>query len=281
MAATLLAIALAACGGGDDDGTVTIRGDAPGLDTLGFRADSLLGLVDRSALVLDSMKAAMRAELDRAAMEPLGAPVSASGDGTLALPGDAASAANAATDAASAIDAERDARRATIAASALSAGREMSERARERGDSMARANAQRLAGDASRDRMRTDTLRGVLAFQGEAPARAVVLQVGGTTVALSGMATTGLSRLVGTEVVVRGMTTSPRDIVVADYIVRAANGAPAYDGTLLDDGQLRLTDGSGVLRVPVPPALQGLQGARVWIAVKNGAATSYGLVGRR
>jgi hypothetical protein len=278
MAVALLVTALAACGGGDDDGTVTIRGDTPGLDTLGFRADSLLGLADRSALVLDSVKAAMRAELDRAALEPLGAPVSASGDGTLALPGDVA---DAATDAASAIDAERDARQATIVASALSAGREMSERARARGDSMARANALRLAGDVSRDRMRSDTLRGILAFQGEAPARAVVLQVGSNTVALSGMATTGLSRLVGTEVVVRGMTTSPRDIVVADYIVRAANGTPAYDGTLLDDGQLRLTDGSGVLRVPVPPALQGLRGARVWIAVKNGAATSYGLVGRR
>lgn len=259
----LLAAVLTACV--SDDSTVTIKGDVPGLDSLGLRGDSLLALADRSALLLDSMKVAMRAQLAGAELPP----VADSGHGALSRPGDDRSAS------------ERETRSAAIAASALSAGNAMSQRAQERGDSMARAIAQRFAGSANKDRARADTVRGVLAFQGEEPARSVVLQVGNTTVALSGMATTGLARLVGTEVVVRGMNISPRDIVVSDYIVRGAQGLPAYDGTLLDDGTLRLTDGSGVLRVPLPAALQGVSGVRVWVAVKDGVAASYGLVGRR
>ncbi|MCE2899928.1 MAG: hypothetical protein ACK6DP_05925 [Gemmatimonas sp.] len=275
VASAWVVMMLTACRPGDD-GTVTIRGDVPGLDTLGYRADSLLGAADRSALVLDSMRAAMRAELAKAAQEPLAGParpsVTASGNGTLAMAGDSA---------ASAAEAEREARRATMAASALSAGNAMSRRALERGDSMARAIARRMTSDERKNRTRGDTLRGVLTFEGDEPAKAVVLRTGGATVALSGMATTGLSRLVGAEVVVRGLAVSPRDIVVADYLVRAVNGTPVFDGTLLDGGMLRLTDGSGVHRVPLPPALDGLQGARVWIAVRDGAVTAYGLVGRR
>lgn len=264
--ATVLACVSSACATGDN--TVTISGDVPGLDTIGLRGDSLLALADQSVRVIDSMKAAVRAELARTESPT----VSESGDGRLTLPGD--EGAGESREA-------RDVRNAAIAASALSAGNAMSQRAQARGDSMARAIAQRLVGDGNTDRTRGDTLRGVLAFQGEEPARAVVLRVGSVMVSLSGMATSGLSRLVGTEVVVRGVKVTPGDIVVADYIVRAADGVPAYDGVLGEEGDLRMTDGSGIKRVPLPEALRGVKGARVWIAVKNGAPTAYGLVGRR
>ncbi|HEY0931917.1 MAG TPA: hypothetical protein VGE27_18485, partial [Gemmatimonas sp.] len=116
---------------------------------------------------------------------------------------------------------------------------------------------------------------------GTEPARQVVLQTAEATVALSGMATTGMSRLVGKEVVVRGVKVTPRDIVVSDYIVRAVDGVPAFDGVLDAEGALRLTDGSGVRRLTVPAPLRAYVGARVWIAMRDGAAVNYGIVSAR
>ena len=140
------------------------------------------------------------------------------------------------------------------------AGNEMSRRAQARGDSMARAIAAQLAG-ASNGRSKGDSVRGVLTLVGTEPARQVVLRNGDTNIALSGMATTGLSKLVGTEVVVHGVQITPRDVVVNEYIVRSANGVPAYDGTLDENGVLRLTDGGGTKRVPLftSSAITGLR----------------------
>ncbi len=261
MLVTLLTGALAAC---DRGSSVTVSGDIPGLDTLGYRGDSLLAQADRGpADLLDSM----RLQKERMAA------ASGSEAGTIASPaaaleGDEVGAPTTAPD-----------------AGEPTAGQAMSRRAQARGDSMARAIAQRLAGgtDVS-GRTRGDSVRGIVTMIGTEPARQVVLRADGNNIALSGMATTGLNRLVGTEVMVRGVKITPRDIVVSDYIVRASNGVPAFDGTLEDGGTLRLTDGSGRKRLSaMPSALRSMVGARVWVAIKDGstAADSYGIIGRR
>ena len=126
-----------------------------------------------------------------------------------------------------------------------------------------------------------DSARGVLIWQGSEPARTIVLRTTDGTLTLSGMATTGLSKIVGSEVVVRGVRVSPRDVVVADYYVRAADGVPAFDGVILEDGSLRMSDGSGIKRVPLPGSIQGLTGARVWVAPKDGKPLAYGLIQTR
>jgi hypothetical protein len=242
--------------------TVAVSGNVEGLDSLGHRADSLLAEVGRTDQVLDSIRVAAREEMERNATIAV---TSGSGDGTLAT-ANLARAANAKPEA---------------SMNALSSGAIMSQRAQARGDSMARAYAKQFAQASGGSRARSDSARGVLTFVGAEPARQVMLRAGDTMISLSGMATTGLSRLVGTEVVVHGVRISPRDIVISDYVVRSNAGVPAYDGIVEADGTLRLTDGSGARRVPLPAAMRDMIGTRVWVAVKNGAATSYGLVPRR
>lgn len=241
-ARVLLLCAAAAC---KRDTSVTVSGDIPGLDTLGYRGDSLL------------------AQAERGPAELINAGIVASGIRVDTIASGASRAGELAT----------------------TAGQAMSLRAQARGDSMARAIAQRLAGGGDLSgRTRGDSVRGVVTLVGAEPARQVVLRVDGNNVALSGMATSGLGRLAGTEVMVRGVKITPRDIVVSDYLVRASAGVPAWDGTLDEDGALRLTDGSGRKRLPsVPSALRGMVGARVWVAYKPGSATadSYGIISRR
>ncbi|WP_337172255.1 hypothetical protein [Gemmatimonas aurantiaca] len=257
----VLAVALlGGCSGGD--GSVTVKGDVAGLDSLAHRGDSLIAMADRGPRVsLDSLRAAMDAELRRSGVSV----ATGSGDGVL-VGGSLAPSAAA---------------EAPAAAPMSSTGAEMSRRAQARGDSIARAVAARLVGAGDANRSRSDSLRGVLAYQGKEPARQVVLQTPEATVTLSGMATSGMSRLVGKEVVIHGLKVTPRDIVVSDYVVRAADGVPAVDGVLDAEGVLRLTDGSGVRRVPVPQALRPFAGARVWIALRDGVPVNYGVIGRR
>lgn len=262
LAGALLAAASAGCGEGS--GTVTIKGDIDGLDTLALRGDSLIAAAERAPQTIDSLRQAAKAELEKAR---LAAELKSS-----ALGGKAGSAGAAINTAA--VD-------SAVARVAMSPGNEMSRRAQARGDSMARAFAARVSGANTGSRTRGDTVRGVLVRQGVEPARTVMLQVGETLVSLSGMATTGMAKLAGTEVVVRGVRISPRDIVVADFFVRANNGVPAYDGVIEANGALRLTDGSGNKRVPLPSTLRGLTGARVWVAVRDGKPTGYGLIAQR
>lgn len=260
---------LTACGG-LSDGSVTVKGDVEGLDTLALRGDSLLAQAERTPEMLDSMRRAAQEEIARALRDSLGGPLSGgTGGAARVAKGPALTAADSAVQ------------RAALTVS-QSAGSAMSRRAQARGDSMARAFAAQLAGTKTgADRARSDTLRGQLVWQGEEPARVVVLRTGTTMTSLSGMATTGMSKLVGSEVVVRGVRLTPRDVVVSDYFVRAADGVPAYDGTLLPDGSLRLTDGSGIKRVPLPTALQGLSGTRVWVAVQDGKPFAFGVIPTR
>jgi hypothetical protein len=261
----MITATLLACGGGGDE--VRISGDVAGLDTLALRGDSLIAEAERFPSMLDSLRLASQDELKR----QLGESLSVIDPGK--RPAQRGSSAGTLGNAAAT---ER------ALASIGNAGGAMSRRAQARGDSMARAFAARLTGAGTgADRARADTLRGQLIWQGVEPARTVVLRVPDGNVSLSGMATTGMSKLVGSEVVVRGVRVSPRDVVVSDFFVRAADGVPAFDGTIQPDGALRLTDGSGVKRVPLPASMEGLVGARVWVALKDGRPIAYGLIQNR
>ena len=247
--------------GASDDGTVVISGDVEGLDTIGFRGDSLIAQAGRLALGVDS-PVVLRGE-DSVSV---GVPVPDSVDPNARM---------ARTAAASGMRAPGD--------------NPMSRRAMARGDSMAKAAAARLVGRGDAEtRARGDTVRGVVTVVGTPPAVQAKLRTSsGALVSLSGMASSGLPRLAGAELVVRGVKVSPRDVVVTDYLVRGMNGMPAYDGTLEGSGggwSLVLTDGSGRKRLDaVPPSLQSAAGARVWVAMREGssAPAAFGLVGRR
>ena len=163
----------------------------------------------------------------------------------------------------------------------------MTARAVARGDSMARAQAVRYAGGANGGKgPRGDTLRGVLTLVGSEPARQVVLRTPTSTapVSLSGMVTSGLTRLAGTEIVVRGVKITPRDWVVTTYLVRAMNGIPAWDGVLEESSgswSLRLTETGLSKRITsAPAALKASVGLRVWVTLNAGSSTplAYGVI---
>lgn len=252
-AAAMLLLTAGACRAVGDDGTVVLSGDIPGLDSIALRADSLLA-PSRDQFVLDSLRRETDLQMRRA-MD----------SGTVAGTIDPAFPAS------------------------TGSGGTITARAHARGDSMARAEARGIiAGSDAVARARRDTVRGVVALIGDATAPQLVLhqREGDIDIALSGMATTGMSRLVGTEIMVRGFKVAPRDVVVSDYVVRAVNGVPAFDGILDQvDGAwgLTLTDGTGRKRLPVvPPMLRSLPGLRVWVSLRAGTDTpdGYGLIRR-
>lgn len=251
------AVLLVACASGDEG--VSISGDVEGLDTLALRGDSLIAQADRP-LTLESLQftAAQRDSAGR-------------------------------LDSTRTSQTTRDSRAGSldVAVAAAIGVNPMTLRAQARGDSMARAGAQRLVGNRTNSgRSGGDTARGVVTLTGVEPARQAALKSGDALIALSGMATRGLTRLEGLEITIRGIKVTPRDLVVTDYIVRSSAGVPAFDGRLEEAAggwALRLTDGSGRKRIPSLPApLRGLRGARVWIAMRDGAApAAYGLVADR
>ncbi|HYW32522.1 MAG TPA: hypothetical protein VE869_13560, partial [Gemmatimonas sp.] len=163
----------------------------------------------------------------------------------------------------------------------------LSKRAQARGDSMAKAEARRLyAPVEGTTRSRGDTVRGVIALVGTSPAQQAMLRdARGAMITLSGMATSGLVELEGAEVVVRGVKVTGRDVVVADYFVRAVDGVPSVDGRLEEAGggwTVTLSDGSGRQRLASTPArLRALAGSRVWISLRDGVPQAFGPVGRR
>lgn len=253
----LLLLAAAACAKSDDK--VSISGDVAGLDTLALRGDSLIAEANRP-LRFDSLT-------------PVAGGATAAA-GTRAAAGDSSVAGGSRAGSLAPVD------------PAMLGANEMSRRAIARGDSMAKAAAQQLVGGlASGGRAAGDTLRGVVIVLGDAPARRAALRVGEVVMSLSGMATRDLARLDGKDVMIRGIKVAPRDIVVSEFIVRGAAGAPVYDGRLEQaDGawRLALSDGTGQKRItPMPSALRGFEGARVWIAMRDGAPPSaYGIVSR-
>ena len=252
-----LLLLLCAVGACDRPNTVTISGDVPGLDTLASLGDSLLARAARGEVgLIDPDTVANGAT----GVRPTGVRANGIRVDTSANGGSRAGEP------------------------AKTVGQAISIREQASRDSMARDIAERLAGSDLAVRTRADSVRGVVTLVGAAPTRQVVLRVAGNDVSVSGMATSGLGRLAGTEVMVRGVKVTPRDIVVSDYLVRASDGVPAWDGTLDEGGGLRLTDGSGYKLLPsVPAALRSMVGARVWVAFTPGSATvdSYGLIRRR
>lgn len=162
-------------------------------------------------------------------------------------------------------------------------------RAEELGDSIARARANELV-QQTRTEVKIDTVRGEVRLEGSGPSGRPILMAdkGRTKIALTGMGTDGLSQIVGSEVVVRGMLASPHDIVVSGYSVRAVNGIPAIDGRLvqpLSGGwAIEMSDRSGTRKLTtVPQALTAFEGGRVWIAEEpgKGGAQLYGIISRR
>jgi hypothetical protein len=163
----------------------------------------------------------------------------------------------------------------------------MTERAIARGDSIARADANRALGR-SGAASAADSMIGTIEIQGVAPrARAVLKTPSRSIVSLSGIATEGLTELGGAGIVARGLKVSPLDLVVKNFLVRTMKGQPAFDGHLLENKgtwSLALTDGSGMKRLTdVPGVLQGAVGARIWITVAPGTSTpsTYGIITRR
>lgn len=249
-----LLLALVSC---KRDEGVTVSGNVAGLDTLAYFGDSLLARANRGA-GMDSLQTNL-------------------------------ATARTASDGATGVVAAGDSRGGALdnVTPPTPAGNPMSLRAQARGDSMARAAAQRLVGTrGSGASAGGDTVRGIVTLTGVEPARQASLKSGDAMFALSGMATRALPRLEGLDIVIRGIRVSPRDMVVSDFIVRASRGVPAFDGRLEESNgawTLRLTDGSGRKRLgSLPSSLRGLSGARVWIAMSDGAApASYGVIGER
>lgn len=125
-----------------------------------------------------------------------------------------------------------------------------------------------------------DTVRGVLRRIGADPlAQWVLTPAAGAAVIVEGPLVSSLEALDGLEVVVGGTLSStaragagatPLRVFVGErYLVRAAEGRAALDGTVVRQGDvfaLRLADGRTIATPFLPPALRASIGARVWIA---------------
>lgn len=130
-----------------------------------------------------------------------------------------------------------------------------------------------------------DTLRGIVAVVGSAPMTEVVLRTATRgTVRLVGAAGAALRRLSGVELMVRGRAADgPRAAFdVAGFAVRAVDGVPARDGTLMEERGawfLVAADGGRHRLADPPAALRAHVGARVWVAgAGEGSVASFGVI---
>jgi hypothetical protein len=130
-----------------------------------------------------------------------------------------------------------------------------------------------------------DTLRGIVAVVGSVPMTEVVLRTATRgTVRLVGAAAGALRRLSGVELMVRGRAADgPRAAFeVAGFAVRAVDGVPARDGTLVEErgSWFLVTADGGRHRLAAPPdALREQVGARVWVAgAAEGSVASFGVI---
>lgn len=113
-----------------------------------------------------------------------------------------------------------------------------------------------------------DSLVGVVSVTGTSFEQHVVLRVAGRAQALATTSadSASLSRVAGTEVVVRGRAEGNLFRVVT-FTVRRVNGAPVADGTLLREGGLfvlQTAGGRSEIR-NAPAAFASLIGARIWV----------------
>lgn len=170
----------------------------------------------------------------------------------------------------------------------IQTGNPMTLRALARGDSIARANANRMVGQQRNGQVSGDSVSGVVQLEGVPPAvRAILKTNDRMRVSLSGMATQDLKQVAGATVVVHGLRVSALDIVVRSFVVRSVKGMPAFDGRLENSGDtwsLTLSDGTGVKRlVEMPSAFKVAVGARVWVTMAPNGSTpaNYGVIATR
>ncbi|MGV3707212.1 MAG: hypothetical protein ACO1Q7_00090 [Gemmatimonas sp.] len=162
-------------------------------------------------------------------------------------------------------------------------------RAQMLGDSIANARVQQIVGQNLKSNS-PDSARGVIRMDGTGAGSRPILVAnnGKTTITLTGMGTEGLSQVLGSDVVVRGMRVSPRDLVVSGYSVRSVDGIKVVDGRLTKapggGWLLELSDKSGLRKYPaISPALQAFEGSRVWVADEgtDGIPQLYGVIEKR
>lgn len=126
-----------------------------------------------------------------------------------------------------------------------------------------------------------DTLRGTFVLEGSDPFPMAVVRTSSGRVVIDG-ATAGMLKLSQLDLWLRGNRTSANRFHVADYRVRGANGARAWDGKLrngptgfrleLDDGSLHDIRGA-------PVNFAQLVGSRVWVTESpDGTLREYGVL---
>jgi hypothetical protein len=126
-----------------------------------------------------------------------------------------------------------------------------------------------------------DTLRGTFVLEGSDPYPMAVVRTSSGRVVIDG-ATAGMLKLSQLDLWLRGSRTSADRFHVADYRVRGANGARAWDGKLrngptgfrleLDDGSLHDIRGA-------PVNFAQLVGSRVWVTESpDGTLREYGVL---
>jgi hypothetical protein len=126
-----------------------------------------------------------------------------------------------------------------------------------------------------------DTLRGTFVLEGSDPFPMAVVRTSSGRVVIDG-ATAGMLKLSQLDLWLRGNRTSANRFHVADYRVRGANGARAWDGKVrngptgfrleLDDGSLHDIRGA-------PVNFAQLIGSRVWVTESpDGTLREYGVL---
>lgn len=135
---------------------------------------------------------------------------------------------------------------------------------------------------ASNAELSQDTLRGTIAVVGAEPLTTVVIDAGPARMPLEGRAVEALRRVNGLEVRLEGRREG-RAYVAESFRVRGADGKPAADGILEVSGDsvfLVTPEGERLGHTPVPAALRGWVGDRVWIAgTVGGEPRAWGRIG--
>ena len=132
-----------------------------------------------------------------------------------------------------------------------------------------------------------DTARGIVAVVGTSFDSHVILrQPGGArSVTLAGPQARTVGALSGADVWVSGTRDQSGRITVSRFVVRAVDGAPALDGTLIAHGQQLLLVTRDGKQHPIenpPPALRDHVGARIWVTgpLERGPIT-FGVIEER
>jgi hypothetical protein len=129
--------------------------------------------------------------------------------------------------------------------------------------------------------MANDTLRGTFVLEGSDPYPMAVMRTSSGRVILDG-ASARMLKLSQLDLWVRGTQTSASRFRVADYRVRSANGARAWDGVLRSGPlgfRLELDDGSSHDIRGAPSSFGQLIGSRVWVTESpDGTLSQYGLL---